>query len=299
MLHLPSMRQLQFFQALSETLHFGDAAEKCAVTQSTLSAGIKELEERIGGQLAERTNRSVNLTPLGQQVADASQSILLQAADIMELSARYRHPLNGPLHLGVIPTIAPFLLPRRLGTLRRHFPELQLYLHEGESAEVIDDLHKGLLDLVLFALPYACDNLETEIIGKDPFYLVIPKDHKLADRSSITYDECEEAPLLLLNEGHCLREQALDALEIRNNTSTQQVRGASLHTIVQMAANGLGTTLLPQMALDAGLLHGTNLNAVALRSGHASRDIALAWRKSSSRVEEFRLFGRYLSGELP
>lgn len=299
MLHLPSMRQLQYFQALSETLHFGTAAEQCAVSQSTLSAGIKELEERIGGALAERTNRSVNLTPLGKQVAETAQAILLQAADLLEMSAQYRHPLNGPLHLGVIPTIAPFLLPRRLGILRRHFPDLQLYLHEGESQEILDQLHKGIVDLVLFALPYATEGLETEIIGKDPFYLVVPKDHILAARPSITYHEFEEAPLLLLNEGHCLRDQALTALEIGEESSTQQVRGASLHTIVQMAANGLGTTLLPKMALDAGLLNGTNLNAIALRSSHASRDIALAWRKSTSRTEEFRLFGRYLSGELP
>jgi LysR family hydrogen peroxide-inducible transcriptional activator len=292
--HVPTLKQLQYLVALEEEGHFGRAAEACFVTQSTLSGGIRELESLIGIVLVERTRRVVRFTPLGTQVAAKARRVLREAEELADMVRAAGRPLAGELRMGVIPTIAPFLLPRLLPRLRTEFPELRLYLREETSQAACDSLHRGQLDCVLLALPYGCGEVEAAPLFDDRLFVAFPPGEAPAVGEGVAAAAIDEDRLLLLEDGHCLKEHALAACNRPELRAEAAMLGTSLHTLVQMVAGGLGQTLVPEMALDSGILDGTGVAARPLLADHAYRRIALLWRKASPREKEFRLLAEAL-----
>ena len=292
--HLPTLKQLQYLVALEEEGHFGRAADACFVTQSTLSGGIRELESLIGIVLVERTRRVVRFTPLGARVAAKARRILREAEELADMVRAAGKPLAGELRMGVIPTIAPFLLPSLLPRLRGEFPELRLYLREETSQAACDSLHRGQLDCVLLALPYGCGEVETAPLFDDRLFVAFPPGEAPAGETAVAAASIDEDRLLLLEDGHCLKDHALAACNRPELRAEAAMLGTSLHTLVQMVAGGLGQTLVPEMALAAGVLEGTGVVARPLEADHAYRRIALLWRKHSPREKEFRLLAEAL-----
>ncbi len=292
--HLPTLKQLQYLVALEEEGHFGRAADACFVTQSTLSGGIRELESLIGIVLVERTRRVVRFTPLGARVAAKARRILREAEELADMVRAAGKPLAGELRMGVIPTIAPFLLPSLLPRLRREFPELRLYLREETSQAACDGLHRGQLDCVLLALPYACGEVDSAPLFDDRLFVAFPPGEAPPREEAIPATAIDEDRLLLLEDGHCLKEHALAACNRPELRAEAAMLGTSLHTLVQMVAGGLGQTLVPEMAISAGILDGTGVAARRLEADHAYRRIALLWRKASPREKEFRMLAEAL-----
>ena len=293
--YLPTLKQLQYLIALRDHGHFGRAAESCFVTQSTLSAGLRELESLIGVVLVERTRRVVRFTPLGHRIADKAQRVLREAEELTDIARAAGQPLSGELRMGVIPTIAPFLLPRLLPKLRLAYPELKLYLREEPSGAACDSLHRGGLDCVLLALPFGCGEVDSEELFSDRLLIAFPPGRiDETSAAAVTSAAIDQSELLLLEDGHCLKEHALAACNRPELRAEAAMLGTSLHTLVQMVDNGLGVTLVPQMAVDAGLLTGTRVAVRALQAEHAARQIALIWRANSPRENEFRLLASAL-----
>src|SRR6266852_4393626 len=268
---LPSLQQLRFLSALAEHKHFGHAAA-CAVTQSTLSAGLQELEERLGVSLVERSRRHVLLTPLGEEIVARGRRLLRDAEDLAEAARSGRAPLSGPLRLGIIPTIGAYFIPGIMPGLARAFPQLKLYLREEQTALVLDKLEKGQLDLALIALPYDTGDLETMTLAEDRILVALPKAHPLAQAKRIERADLAGEALLLMEDGHCLRSHALEACRLAGPDRNEVFQGTSLRTLLQMAAGGIGITLMPEMAV--------------------------AWRRSSARKAEFRTLGRHFKAAL-
>ena len=292
--YLPTIKQLQYLVALHEHGHFGRAAEASFVSQSTLSAGIRELETLLGVMLVERSRRVVRFTPLGDKVVAKAHRLLREAEELSDLVQASGKPLSGELRMSVIPTIAPFLLPRILPRLRRERPALKLFLREETSADAIESLHHGRADCVLLALPFPTGEVDFEHIADDRLYVAFPKDKPRDPPDTIPPAMLDEGQLLLLEDGHCLKEHALAACNRPEMKASASVIGTSLHTLVQMVDNGLGMTMLPHMALEAGILKNTEVIARPLKSDKAIREIAMVWRRNSPRADEFRL----LAGEL-
>ena len=296
--YLPTIKQLQYLVALHEHGHFGRAAEASFVSQSTLSAGIRELETLLGVTLVERSKRVVRFTPLGNQVVAKAHRLLREAEELTDLVQASGKPLSGTVRMSVIPTIAPFMLPRILPRLRREWPDLKLFLREETSHDAVESLHHGRVDCVLLALPYATGDIEKAHIADDPLLVAFPKDDPRDPPAAVSpamIDSMSEGGrLLLLEDGHCLKEHALAACNRPELRASATMIGTSLHTLVQMVDNDLGLTMLPQMALDAGILDGTNVVARPLKAKAASREIALIWRKNSPRSEEFELLAQEL-----
>jgi LysR family transcriptional regulator, hydrogen peroxide-inducible genes activator len=288
MKHLPSLKQLEYLDALAETQHFGKAAQRCNVTHSTLSAGIKDLESVLGISVAERTKRKVMMEPLGMEIAERAKLLLRDAEDIMELAAAHREPLTGKIRLGVIPTISPFLLPKVLTPLNSAYPGLRLYLKEDQTEVLLHQLRAGEIDLALIALPFETEGLRTVELFEDEFQFACHTDHPLAKRKKVAESYLVDQPLLLLEDGHCLRDHALSACRIPEERYRPLFEATSIHTLVQMVMSGLGVTLLPQLAIDANIAAGSKIKLVPL-STKASRTIGLVWRQSSTRVHEFEL----------
>src|SRR5690348_592360 len=286
--HLPTIKQLQYLVALRESGHFGKAAEACFVTQSTLSAGLRELETLLGMTLVERTRRVVRFTPLGERIADKAVRVLREAEELADMARSEGQPLHGELRMGVIPTIAPFLLPAMLPRLRSEWPKLKLYLREETSQAACDALHRGQLDCVLLALPYACGDVESAAIFDDRLFVAFPQGEAPLG-ATIDVGAIDENRMLLLEDGHCLKDHALSACNRPELRAHAAMMGTSLHTLVQMVDNGLGVTFVPAMAIEAGILDGTQVGARPLRSNHGFRRIALIWRRSSPRENEFQL----------
>ncbi len=287
--YLPTIKQLQYLVALHEHGHFGHAAESCFVSQSTLSAGIRELESLLGVTLVERSRRVVRFTPLGNAVVEKAHRLLREAEELSELVQSAGKPLSGELRMSVIPTIAPFLLPKMLPRLRKERPQLKLFLREETSQDAIESLHHGRADCVLLALPFNTGDVEKATICADDLLVAFPENDPRDPPAEVPPSLIDEGRLLLLEDGHCLKEHALAACNRPELRASATMIGTSLHTLVQMVDNGLGVTMLPRMAVDAGILHDTNVVARPLKSAHASREIALVWRKNSPRSDEFRL----------
>lgn len=292
--YLPTLKQLQYLVALKEQGHFGRAAESCFVTQSTLSAGIRELETLIGTTLVERTRRVVRFTQLGDRIVEKAYRVLREAEELAAIAQAAGKPLSGDLRMSVIPTIAPFLLPRLLPHLRREKPELKLYLREETSAAAVESLRHGHVDCVLMALPFATGEVEQAHLFDDRLFVAFPRDDPRDPPSTIDPDMIDETRLLLLEDGHCLKDHALAACNRPELRAEATMMGTSLHTLVQMVDNGLGLTLLPEMAIRGGILEHTNIAARPLQSEHAAREIALVWRKGSPREKEFRMLAEIL-----
>ena len=293
--YLPTLKQLQYLVALRDHGHFGRAAEACFVTQSTLSAGIRELEALIGVVLVERTRRVVRFTPLGDRIADKARRVLREAEELGDLARAAGRPLSGEMRMSVIPTIAPFLLPRILPRLRADYPDLKLFLREEPSAAACEGLHNGRADCVLLALPYACGDVTTQPLFEDRLFVAFPENDEQAAPPTIQATDIDETRLLLLEDGHCLKDHALAACNRPELRAEATMLGTSLHTIVQMVDNGLGVTMLPEMALKAGILDHTRVTARPLEADHPSRTIALVWRRASPREKDFRLLAEVLS----
>jgi len=296
--YLPTLKQLQYLVALKDHGHFGRAAESCYVTQSTLSAGIRELETLIGVVLVERTRRVVRFTPLGERIVDKARRVLREADELGDLARAAGRPLSGEMRMSVIPTIAPFLLPRILPKLRRDYPDLKLYLREETSGQACEGLHHGRTDCVLLALPYACGDVETAPLFDDRLFVAY-REGEMDPSASIRPAEIDETRLLMLEDGHCLKEHALAACNRPEMRAEATMMGTSLHTMVQMVDNGLGVTMLPEMAVDAGILDHTQVAARPLDADNASRRIALVWRKASPRERDFRLLADVLAEARP
>src|SRR3954452_17350565 len=298
--HLPTIKQLQYLVALRRHGHFGRAADACFVTQSTLSAGLRELETVLGITLVERTRRVVRFTALGERIADKATKVLRETEELAEMARAQGRPLHGDLRMGVIPTIAPFLLPTMLPRLREQWPELKLYLREETSGAACEALHRGQLDCVLLALPFACGDVDSLPLFDDPLFVAFPGGEAPAG-ARVEVDAIDETRMLLLEDGHCLKDHALSACNRPDLRAHAAMMGTSLHTLVQMVDNGLGLTFIPAMAIEAGILDGTAVDARPLRSNHGSRQIALIWRRSSPRENEFQMLAgalRRIIGEI-
>ncbi|MEL6541892.1 MAG: LysR substrate-binding domain-containing protein [Pseudomonadota bacterium] len=292
--YLPTIKQLQYLVALHETKHFGRAADASFVSQSTLSAGIRELESLLGVTLVERSRRVVRFTSLGEQVVAKANRLLREAEELSDLVQAAGKPLSGQLRMSVIPTIAPFVLPRLLPRLKKERPDLQLMLREETSQDAIESLQHGRSDCVLLALPFDTGDVEFEHISDDRLFVAFPKDDPRDPPASITPDMIDQGRLLLLEDGHCLRDHALAACNRSELRASAAMIGTSLHTLVQMVNNDLGLTMLPEMAIDAGILTGTDVVARPVKSDTAKREIALVWRKNSPREADFRLLAEEL-----
>jgi LysR family hydrogen peroxide-inducible transcriptional activator len=298
--YLPTLKQLQYLVALREHGHFGRAADACYVTQSTLSAGLRELETLLGVTLVERTRRVVRFTALGQSIADKALRVLREADELAEMARAEGQPLHGELRMGVIPTIAPFLLPAMLPRLRGEWPNLKLYLREEPSQAACEALQRGQLDCVLLALPYSCGDVDNAALFDDPLFVAFPRG-EAPSGGAVDVEAIDEKRMLLLEDGHCLKDHALSACNRPDLRAHAAMMGTSLHTLVQMVDNGLGVTFIPSMAIEAGILDGTQVDARPLRSDHGFRRIALIWRRSSPREAEFQLLAstiRRITGEL-
>ena len=291
---LPTIKQLRYFVALTETEHFGRAAEACFVSQSAFSNAIQELESLLEVQLVDRTNRSVTITAMGQQLATQARLCLRDVESLVEMARGQREPLTGELHLGVIPTIAPFILPAALPKLRRKFPQLELYLHEDQSQRIYDRLMDGELDVLLLALPYDMRGVDIMPLFKDRFALAYRHGTKRVDPDNYRFSRLDADSILLLEDGHCLRDHALAACKIRNTQKVRRIGASSILTLVEMVDADLGITFLPELARDSLILKNTRVRMKPLEE-NSYRTIGLAWRKGTDREEEFRMLGEFVA----
>jgi LysR family hydrogen peroxide-inducible transcriptional activator len=295
---MPSVKQLKYLCAVAEHRHFSKAAAACHVTQSTLSAGIQELESQLGVVVFERNKKTVLITPLGEKLLHQARIILGDVEDFVSLARANEGVLAGEIRLGVIPTIGPFILPAILSDLRRAYPKLKLYLKEELSAQLLLQLQQGRLDLIMLALPYALPDMETVNLFKDEFLLCLSPGHKLEKLKQVKQQQLRGESLLLLEEGHCLRDHALEACKLQSADTDLVYQGTSLHTLVQMVANGLGVTLLPEMAVAANVLGDTNLQLKHFSSENVCRKIGMAWRKSDPRREDYLLLAEFIKAHV-
>jgi len=294
MIALPSLRQLGYLVALAQYLNFTRAAAACFVTQSTLSSGLKELEATLGASLVERDRQTVLMTPLGVEVVERARRLLAAAGDLAALAAASAEPMSGTLRLGAIPTIAPFLLPRILPRLRAKHPTLKLLLREDVSANLLQRLASGQLDFALIALPYDTADMQVRQLFDDEFWLVGREDDPAlkSKRATVTAPIAEK--LVLLEEGHCLRQHTLAACPRAESANRSGVEATSLLTLVQMVESGIGLALVPEIALNSGLLKGTRLVARPLTPPAPKRTIVLLARRSSARQTELAALGDFI-----
>ncbi|KPJ80751.1 MAG: transcriptional regulator [Gammaproteobacteria bacterium SG8_30] len=278
-----NLRDLQYVVALAETGHFGEAAERCHVSQPTLSAQIKKLEEYLGVALFERQPRNVTPTEVGTQIIERARRVLQETADIRELARASRDPLTGRLRVGLIPTIGPYLLPRVAMKLKRSLPTLSLMLYEYQTGPLVAKVREGVLDLAILALPADTSGLQTRSLFAEAFVLAMPRHHRLAARKRVKPADLEGETLLLLEEGHCLRDQALEVCGAVPVNEEQDFRATSLETLRQMVAAGLGITLLPRLAAEGPIAGARGLELRPFAPPSPSRMVGAAWRPSTTR----------------
>ena len=291
---LPTLRQLAYLVELSGRLNFRVAAEAQFVTQSTISAGIKELEAVLGVQLVERDNRNVRLTAIGEDVVARAKELLAAATDLAETARSATRPLSGPLRLGAIPTIAPYLLPRVLPALRRAHGHLKLYLREDVTRVLLQRLRAGSLDVALIALPFDTGDLYVRELFRDEFWLVTRDAGRAAGHKAVALRKIDAGDMLLLEEGHCLRDHAIAACGPRRGPWESRIEATSLTTLLLMVEGGLGVTLLPGITLEAGILKGTRLVARPLTPPAPARTLALVARRTSPRRPDADLLADFL-----
>lgn len=291
----PTLQQLQYLVALAETEHFGRAAAICHVSQPGLSSQIKALEERLGVVLVERTTRGARLTSPGAEVATRARGVLRDVDDLVRVARQGAVGLVGALELGVIPTMAPYLLPQIVPVVADRYPEAELGLREERTDDLLSHLRSGVLDLALLALPVDGDDLDAVPLAEDPFLLAVSEAHPLArQRGLATMDDLRREPVILLEDGHCLRTQALGLCELAGATTTT-LRAASLSTLVQMVAAGHGVTLLPASTVGLEARPGNGVAVRRFTPPAPSRTMALVWRRSSPRAETYRELARLLA----
>ena len=289
-----TLKQLKYFDALSRELHFGRAAESCSVTQPALSMQIQELEETLGLTLVERTRMGVQLTGKGAELAERSARILGEVRDFVAYAQHSNRVLTGPLRFGVIPSIAPYMLPPLLPLVRQAYPDLELFVRETQTAPLTDELLDGKLDVLLLALPLKHNDIECLPLFEDRFVLAMAKNRKLSSKVRATKELVEQERLLLLEEGHCLRDQALSYCHLRQVDMVNTFGASSLSTIVEMVAAGFGITLLPEISLGVEE-RGRDIQLLRFAAPEPFRTIGLVWRQSSPRKEDFKELGRLIA----
>jgi LysR family hydrogen peroxide-inducible transcriptional activator len=277
-----NLRDLKYLVALADHKHFGHAAAACFVSQPTLSTQIKKLEDELGVPLVERAPRKVMLTPAGRDAAERARRIVAEVEQMKEAARRSQDPEAGTVRLGIFPTLGPYLLPHVVPRIRARFPQLELLLVEEKSDVLLSRLREGKLDAGLLALPLQDDQLHTEFLFEEPFLLAVPEAHPLASRDSLSLGELSNQQLLLLEDGHCLREQALDVCRISGANEKSEFRATSLETLRQMVAANVGITLLPTLAVKPPVARSDNIHLLGFSDSHPSRRIALVWRRSSA-----------------
>jgi len=292
-MHLPTIKQLRYFVALDRHEHFGKAAQACFVSQSAFSTAIRELETLLGIRLVDRTNKRVTVTASGREIANQARVCLNDLEQLVTMAQAHHNPLSGRLRLGVIPTIAPFLLPGILPALRTEFPDLKLYLHEDLSQRIYAMLVNGELDLILMALPYTLRGVVVMDLFADPFHLACCSHSKLVQGDRYDLESLPSESILLLEDGHCLRDHALAACDLRSPEQVSPFAASSLLTLVEMVDADLGVTYLPEMALNSALLSNTLIRTLPMTENSARR-ISLVWRQGSAFDEHFRLLGRFI-----
>ena len=293
MMRSPTLKQLRYFLALCEEQHFGRAAERSFVSQSAFSNAIRELETVLSTQLVDRTNRRVTITANGQEVATQARLVLRDVESLVEIAQGDNDPLCGELRLGVIPTIAPFVLPSILPKIRKTFPKLQLYLIEDQTQRIYERLMGGELDLLLLALPWAMHGIDEQVLFRDEFCLAYRQGTDRVDPENYRFNRLDADSVLLLEDGHCLRDHALAACKIRDTEKVRRFGASSLLTLIEMIDADLGISFLPEMARGSALLRNTRVRLQSL-SDKSYRNIGMVWRKGSSRVDEFQMLGEFV-----
>jgi len=284
-----SLKQLTYALAVQETRHFKRAAELCSVSQSALSTAIAELESQLGTQLFERDNKKVLITPVGEQVLAKARNIKLELDDLYQVSHQQHTPLSYPMSVGVIPTIGPYLLPKVLPSVRQAYPGFQMTIEEAESRVLVEKVRSGALDTAVIALPYPTDGLHCFEFWAENLFLVTDRDNPLAKRKKVKAEQLEDANLLLLRDGHCLKDHALAACHMQASDMDRSLQGASLYTLIQMVAGKIGSTLVPAMALDQLLAGSSELAAVPLAEPGPHRRIAFITRLNYAAVADIEV----------
>lgn len=294
----PSLKQLHYLVTLFETRHFGEAAKRCFVSQSTLSSGVQNLEELLGCQLIERDNKSLVFTSTGEDVVERSRELLARTQDLMELSNHQGDGMDGQLRIGCIPTIAPFLLCDLVQAVNQHHPNLHLLLREDTTANLLAALRNGEMDVLILALPVEVNGMYSEVVGRDAFKMVISQKQATQVSNPLRYADLPDESVFLLEKEHCLTDHAVSACQLTSREKINPFTATSLHTLVQMVANGLGTTFIPQMAINHGILDNQNLVVVDPPGREAYREIGLVWRPTSSRTQTFVRLAEIVKGLL-
>jgi LysR family hydrogen peroxide-inducible transcriptional activator len=277
-----NLRSLQYFIKLADLRHFSKAAEACFVSQPTLSTQIRKLEDELGVQLVERSPRKIMLTPVGEEVAERARLVLNDVAQIRAVARRAGDPADGNLRLGLFPTLAPYFLPHVIPTVRRQFPNLRLQLAEEKTEDIINMLQQGELDAALLALPINDDGLDMEILFEEPFVLALPAEHPLGAKTLITLKDLNGTELLLLDEGHCLRDHALEVCALAGAHERVDFHATSMETLRQMVAANVGITLMPLLSVKPPIAQTSNLITKRFASPAPSRTIAMVWRNSTA-----------------
>ena len=291
---LPTLRQLQYLKLLAEHASFSRAAEAAHVSQPALSAGVQELEKILGAPVVERTRGNVQLTAMGVEAVRRAEDVLARTEDLVEAAKNAGKPLSGRFRMGVIPTIAPYLLPAKLPGLKAAYPALRLFIREDLTPRLVAGLKAGQLDAAVIALPYNAPGIDHARIGDDEILAAAPVGHRLAQPGAIQAGSLRSDELILLEDGHCLRDQALAAFDIEAPRGDDVFAATSLPTLVQMVSSGLGVTFLPAMAVKAGLADDPGVVVRSISAKAPRREIVVAWRSGSSRAAEARLLAEAL-----
>lgn len=295
MQNLPTLRQMQYLLALADKLSFHKAAGECHVTQSTLSGGLKDMEDILQAPVIDRTNRKrVQFTPLGKELVEQARGIVARVEEITYRAQAQNKPLAWPLKMGVIPTIAPYLLPRRLKALQEKLPALDLHLHEIRSAQLLEKINDGSLDFGLMAFPYDTGNLHTMVVFEEEFWCAAPPGH-FKKQKQLRLEDLQDEKLLLLEDGHCVRDHALEACKLQPIKEMKSLSAASLSTLIQMVHEGYGVTLLPEMAVRANPMLPENLTLRRFAKGAPVRQIGFVWKGESLRKNDIALVTKELA----
>lgn len=293
----PTLKQLRYLIALERHLHFGHAAKSCHVSQSAFSLAIKDLETLLKVSLVDRTSRSTVFTSIGSSVASQARLALFDVEALMDISRNFQAVLSGTLKVGIIPTIAPFLLPHALQDIYAQFPKLDLYIKEGKTDSIHSSLLDGELDLLILALPMELNNVETLSLFKDHFCLAYHQETRFVESNHFDIKHFNEQHVLLLEDGHCLRDHVINTCNVVQKNPLQRYSASDLYSLVKMVDGDLGISFIPELAVDGGILQGTSIKTQRMADS-AYRDIALAWRKSSSRQKEFKLLAEVITASV-
>ena len=294
-----TLTELRYITAVARERHFGRAAEACFVSQPTLSVAVRKLEDELGVMLVERTRRQVAMTDVGEAVAQQARKILTEVKAVEEIVQSFNDTMAGELHVGLIPTLAPYLLPRIMPGIRSQYPKLKLWLHEYQTSVLLEQLRRAELDLLILAVPVDTDEFSEMHLFDEPFLLAVPKDEELAQQSIITLAELRKREMLLLEEGHCLRGQALDVCFRAGATENVGFHASSLETLRHMVGEGMGMTLMPELAVPKKMTKKDDIRYIEFSDPKPNRQIGMLYRKNSYREETFNNISELIKSVLP